>query len=264
MSINAAPPPLVFVTGASSGIGQALAARFAREGWRLALLARRTDLIDAWVRDQGLDPQRVCVLGADVADPDAMCSAAQVCLERMGLPDVVIANAGISVGMDTAERADLDVLRDTLAVNTIGLAATFHPFLAAMRQRGSGTLVGMASVAAVRGMPGHGAYCASKAAAVAYCESLRGECRPHGVRVVTLLPGYVATPLTARNRYPMPFLLNADTFAERAWHAIQAGSSRRVIPWQMAVVAPLLRLLPNPLFDRLFAGRGRKQRRGER
>jgi short-subunit dehydrogenase len=193
-----------------------------------------------------------------------MCAAARVCLERMGLPDVVIANAGISVGMDTAERADLDVLRDTLAVNNIGMAATFHPFLAAMRQRRRGTLVGIASVAAVRGMPGHGAYCASKAAAVAYCESLRGECRPHGVRVVTLLPGYVATPLTARNRYPMPFLLDADTFAERAWRAIQAGSSRRVIPWQMAIVARLLQVLPDPLFDRLFAGRGRKHRRGER
>jgi short-subunit dehydrogenase len=191
-------------------------------------------------------------------------AAARVCLERMGLPDVVIANAGISVGMDTAERADLDVLRDTLAVNNIGMAATFHPFLAAMRQRRRGTLVGISSVAAVRGMPGHGAYCASKAAAVAYCESLRGECRPHGVRVVTLLPGYVATPLTARNRYPMPFLLDADTFADRAWRAIQAGVSRRVIPWQMAIVAHLLHALPDALFDRLFAGRGRKHRRGER
>ncbi|MCE2691301.1 MAG: SDR family oxidoreductase [Rubrivivax sp.] len=264
MTPPVAQPPLVFITGASSGIGQALAARYAREGWRLALLARRTELIEAWARDQGLGPDRVCVLGADVADPDAMCVAAQVCLQRMGLPDVVIANAGISVGMDTAERADLDVLRDTLAVNNVGLAATFHPFLAAMRQRRRGTLVGIASVAAVRGMPGHGAYCASKAAAVAYCESLRGECRPHGVRVVTLLPGYVATPLTARNRYPMPFLLDADTFADRAWRAIQAGASRRVIPWQMALVVPLLRALPDALFDRLFAGRGRKHRRGER
>lgn len=264
MSTAAAQPPLVFITGASSGIGRALAARYARAGWRLALLARRTDLIDAWVHAQGLDPQRVCVLGADVSDPDAMCAAARMCLDRMGLPDVVIANAGISVGMDTAERADLDVLRDTLAVNNIGLAATFHPFLAAMRQRRRGTLVGIASVAAVRGVPGHGAYCASKAAVVAYCESLRGECRPHGVRVVTLLPGYVATPLTARNRYPMPFLLDADTFAERAWHAIQAGSSRRVIPWQMAFIARLLQVLPDGVFDRLFAGRSRKQRRGER
>ena len=132
-----------------------------------------------------------------------------------------------------------------------------------MRQRGSGTLVGVASVAAIRGLPGHGAYCASKAGVVAYCESLRGECRGSGVRVVTIVPGYVATPLTAGNRYGMPFMLQADEFAERASRAIGAGASYRVIPWQMGVVAKLMRLLPNALFDRLVAGRGRKKRRGE-
>jgi short-subunit dehydrogenase len=177
------------------------------------------------------------------------------------LPDVVLACAGISVGMDTAERADLDVLRDTFATNNVGLAATFHPFLRPMRERGSGTLVGIASVNAIRGLPGHGATCASKAAVVAYLESLRGETRGSGVTVVTLLPGYIATPLTAHNPYPMPFLMPAQRFAEQAFRSIQAGSSYRVIPWQMAVVAKLLRLLPNPLFDKLFAGRGRKPRR---
>jgi hypothetical protein len=121
--------------------------------------------------------------------------------------------------------------------------------------------VGIASVAAIRGLPGHAAYCASKAAVVAYCESLRGECRPFGVRVVTLLPGYIATPLTAKNPYPMPFLMSADAFAGQALSAIDAGSSYRVIPWQMAVVAKLLRMLPNALFDKVFAGRGRKPRR---
>ena len=146
-------------------------------------------------------------------------------MATQGLPDVVIASAGISVGMDSAERADLDVMRDTFATNNTGLAATFHPFLRAMRQRGSGTLVGVASVAAIRGLPGHGAYCASKAAVVAYCESLRGECRRQGVRVVTLLPGYIATPLTAKNLYSMPFLMQADDFAEQAYRAISAGSS---------------------------------------
>ena len=130
-----------------------------------------------------------------------------------------------------------------------------------MRQRGAGTLVGIASVAAIRGLPGHGAYCASKAGVVAYCESLRGECRRQGVRVVTLLPGYIATPLTAGNRYSMPFLLQADVFAERAFRAISAGASYRVIPWQMGVLAKLMRLLPNALFDKLLDGRGRKARR---
>ncbi len=253
--------PLVFITGASSGIGQALAARYAQAGWRLALVARRTAEVQAWAREQGLPAERVGIYRADVADVDSIVAAGQACVQAQGLPDVVIANAGISVGMDTAERADLEVLRDTLATNNIGLAATFHPFVRLMRQRGSGKLVGVASVAAIRGLPGHGAYCASKAAVVAYCESLRGELRRAGVQVVTLLPGYIATPLTARNPYKMPFLMPADRFADRAFQAITAGASYRVIPWQMGVVAKLMRLLPNPLFDRLFARRGRKPRR---
>ena len=252
---------LVFITGASSGIGQALAARYAQAGWRLALVARRTGEVEAWARGQNLAPERWTVYAADVQDIDSIAAAGLRCIESQGLPDVVIANAGISIGMDTAERADLDVMRETFAVNNTGLAATFHPFIAAMRARKSGSLVGIASVAAIRGLPGHGAYCASKAAVVAYCESLRGECRGSGVRVVTLVPGYIATPLTAGNRYPMPFLMPAAAFADRAFRTIQAGSSYRVIPWQMGLVAKLLRSLPNALFDRLFAGRGRKQRR---
>lgn len=257
----AAPAPLAFITGASSGIGQALAARYASLGWRLALVARREGAMQAWAQSLGLDESRCVVYAADVADTPSIVAAGHACMERQGLPDVVIANAGISIGMDTAEREDLDMMRDMLALNVLGVAATFHPFLAAMRQRGSGRLVGVASMAALRGLPGHGAYCASKAGVVAYCESLRVECRASGVRVVTVLPGYVATPLTARNPYSMPFLIDATTFAERAVRAIASGTSRRVIPWQMAIVAPLMRNLPNAVYDRLFKGRKRKPRR---
>jgi hypothetical protein len=256
-----AETPLAFITGASSGIGQALAARYHAAGWRLALVARRTDAAAAWARAQGLAPDRWRVYAADVQQVESIVAAGRQCLAEQGLPDVVIANAGISVGMDTAVEADLQVMRETLDTNVLGMSATFHPFLAAMRARGHGTLVGIASVAAIRGLPGHGAYCASKAGVVAYCESLRGECRGSGVRVVTLVPGYIATPLTAENRYAMPFLMQPAEFAERAFRAIQAGTSYRVIPWQMGIAAKLLRLLPNPLFDWLLAGRGRKARR---
>ena len=253
--------PLIFITGASSGIGRALAARYAQAGWRLALVARRTEEVQAWAQSQGLAGERVAVYRADVAEPDSIIEAARQCMAAQGLPDVVVASAGVSIGMDSAERGDIDVMRDTFALNNTGLAATFHPFLRPMRQRRSGTLVAIASVAAIRGLPGHGAYCASKAAVVAYAESLRGECRRQGVRVVTLVPGWIATPLTQKNPYPMPFLMQADDFAQRAFRAISAGVSYRVIPWQMGVVAKLLRLLPNALFDRLIAGRGRKSRR---
>ena len=257
-------PPLVFITGASSGIGEALAARYARAGWRLALVARRAGSVDDGLGARRFDGgDRTCVYTADVRDVDALAAAGRACIAAQGLPDVVIANAGISVGVDTAVRTDLDVMRATLETNLLGLAATFHPFIAPMRERRAGVLVGVCSVAGLRGLPGHGAYCASKAGAIAYCESLRGECRGSGIAVVTLLPGYVATPMTRRNRHAMPFLLTADDFAERAFRAIEARTGWRVVPWQMGIAAKLLRLLPNAAFDRLAAGQPRKRRAGE-
>jgi short-subunit dehydrogenase len=257
------PAPLAFITGASSGIGQALAARYARAGWRLALVARRTGEMADWARAQGLAPERWRVYGADVAQVDAIVGAGAACLAEQGLPDVVIANAGISLGVDTSMREDIDVLARVFAVNNVGLAATFQPFIAPMRARGSGRLVGIASVAGIRGLPGHAAYCASKAGVIGYCESLRGELHGSGVRVVTIAPGYVDTPLTRQNRYGMPFLMRAEDFAEQAFRVIEAGRSYRVIPWQMGVVAKLLRVLPDPLFDRLLVGRARKPRHRE-
>jgi short-subunit dehydrogenase len=260
---QAVPSPLVYITGASSGIGQALALRFYQAGWRLALVARRAADIEQWASDQSLSHERVVVYGADVRQIESITSAGRDCIARQGLPDVVIANAGISVGVDTADAADLEVMRATYETNNLGMAATFQPFVAEMGQRRSGRLVGIASVSGIRGLPGHGAYCASKAATISYCESLRGECRAQGVQVVTLCPGYIDTPLTRGNRYSMPFLMTAQAFADQAFRAIEAGASYRVIPWQMGVVAKLLRVLPNALFDRLMAGRGRKRRQHE-
>jgi short-subunit dehydrogenase len=252
--------PLVFITGASSGIGQALAWRFYQAGYDLALVARRTEVVKEWLLAKGLSDARCQVYGADVADVNSIVAAGNQCILNQGLPDIVIANAGISIGMDTAIRSDLDVMAQTFATNNVGLAATFNPFVPGMQKRGSGTLVGIGSVAGIRGLPGHGAYCASKAAVVAYCESLRGELRANGVRVVTLCPGYIDTPLTRKNRYSMPFLMQAEDFADRAVQSILAGDSYRVIPWQMGWVAKLLRLLPNALLDKALAGRPRKHR----
>ena len=255
--------PLVFITGASSGIGQALAAEFYAQGWRLALVARRSQAIEDWAQAQGLDTSRYAVYAADVAQADSIIAAAQACIADQGLPDMVIANAGVGYGMDSSQREDIDSFAAMLQVNNIGMAATFHPFIAGMQTRGSGKLVGIASVAAIRGLKGHGAYCASKSAVVAYCESLRLDLHGSGVQVATLVPGYVATPLTSKNSYGMPFLLQAEDFAARSYRFLAGRRSYGVLPWQMGVVAKLLRLLPNPVYDAIFAKRGTKKRQSE-
>ncbi len=251
---------LVFITGASSGIGQALAWRFCLAGYSLALVARRTEETLAWAQSMNIQSDRYKIYSADVSVVDSIVAAGQACLAQQGVPDVVIASAGISVGVDTAERGDIDVMVKVLATNTVGTAATFHPFIEPMTRRGSGALVGIGSVAGIRGLPGHGAYCASKAGVISYCESLRGELRSCGVKVVTICPGYIDTPLTRKNRYSMPFLMQVDDFAAKTVQAIEAGVTYCVIPWQMGVVAKLIRLLPNWLFDRLLTGRPRKRR----
>ena len=252
--------PLVFITGASSGLGQALAVRYYQAGYRLALVARRTEAVLAWAQVQNWDLGRFAVYGADVAVIDSIVAAGKQCLAQQGVPDVVIACAGFSTGVDITYREDLDVMARTFATNNVGTAATFHPFIAAMAARGSGALVGVASVHGIRGMPGHGAYCPSKAGIISLCEALRGELRSSGVKVVTIVPGYIDTPLTQGNSYSMPFLMPATEFAEAAFRAIARGSSYQVIPWQMGVVAKFRRVLPNWAFDKLFAGRPRKPR----
>jgi short-subunit dehydrogenase len=251
----------VFLTGASSGIGAELAKVYAARGATLGLVARRQSLLDEL---RAKLPGTHHAYAVDVTDRDALIAAARDFESATGGADVVIANAGISVGVLTEHYEDLDAFREVFDVNVLALAGTFHPFIAPMRARRRGQLVGIASVAGIRGLPGSEAYCASKSAVMTYCESLRVELKRSGVRVQTISPGFVRTPLTAKNRYAMPFLLDPDDFARRALRAIEAGRSYATIPWQMGVVAKLLRVLPNPVFDRLFANRAYKPRKQDR
>ncbi|MFA6312248.1 MAG: SDR family oxidoreductase [Sterolibacterium sp.] len=250
-------PPHIFITGASSGLGAALARHYAGRDAVLGLAARRGDALNALA---GELPVSCFTYPLDVTDASALAAAGTDFMARAGVPDIVIANAGISLGTLTEEAADLEAFARVMQANVLGMVHTFHPFVAAMRRAGQGRLVGIGSVAGIRGMPGAGAYCASKAAANTYLESLRVELRGSGVGVTSILPGYIATPMTAVNRYPMPFMLSASEAARRIVRQIDRGTSHAVVPWQMAVVAKLLRLLPDPLFDRIFARAGRKQR----
>lgn len=247
----------VFLTGASSGIGRALARHYAQRGAVLGLLARGRDQLEALQRDL---PGTHFIYPADVTDAGALAAAAHDFISGAGLPEIIIANAGVSAGTLTEHSEDLPTFARIFAVNVVGMVVTFSPFVAHMREAGRGRLVGIASVGGIRGLPGSGGYNASKAAVITYLESLRVELRGSGVRVVTICPGYVETPMTAVNPYRMPFLLPADVAARRIARIIDGGRSYAVVPWQMAVAAKLLRLLPNPLFDLLFSRAGRKPR----
>lgn len=253
-----APPLNVVITGASSGIGEALAREYARRGATLGLFARRQDLLD---RLAAALPVRAHAYAVDVLDAAALARAAADFIRRVGCPDIVIANAGISAGTLTDAPEDNPVFQEILAVNVTGMMLTFQSYIAAMKARRSGTLVGIASVAGFRGLPGAAAYSASKAAAITYLESLRVESRASGLSVVTICPGYIATPMTAGNPYRMPFLMPAGVAAKQMADAIARRQRFYVLPWQMAAVGWALRRLPRTLFDRLFSRAPRKPRR---
>lgn len=247
----------VFITGASSGLGEALARYYDAQGAELGLFARSADKLQAL--SASLSRPAFCYAG-DVRQAQDLERAAMM-FQSQGPVDVVIANAGVSVGVLNGSGEDGDVVREIFETNMLGMAATFEPFIGAMQAVGRGTLVGIGSVAGIRGLPGSSAYSASKAAAMVFLESLRVDLRGTGVRVVTIAPGFVDTPMTRHNPYPMPFLMQPAAFAQAAGKAIAAGHSYRVIPWQMGFVAKALRLVPNGIYDKFISKTGRKPRR---
>ncbi len=256
----------VVISGASSGLGLALARYYLERGAVVGAIARRADLLQA-LSEQF--PLQVYCYPLDVRDTAAVQAAAQDFIARAGVPDIVIANAGVSVGTLTEYAEDIDAFQRVMDINVLGAVKTFQPFLAAMRTspspgsppdkgagglgRPGGVLVGIASVAGFRGLPGAGAYSASKAALISYLESLRVELRGSGVRVVTICPGYIKTPMTDVNPYPMPFILEAELAARRIARVIEQGKSFAVVPWQMGLVGRMLKLLPDWLYDWLFS-----------
>lgn len=251
-------PLTVFITGASSGLGAALARLYGAQGAQLGLVGRKADALAA-VADN-LDAHTYL---ADVRDAAAMQAAATAFLSEVGAPDIVIAAAGISVGTLTEEAADAAVFRAVMDANVLGLVHTFAPFIASMQTAGNqtgGVLCGISSVAGVRGLPGGSAYSASKAAATVYLEALRLELKARGIAVVTVAPGYIDTPMTQVNPYPMPFKMSAVTAAQKVARCIARRRAYSVIPWPMAWVARVLKWLPIPVYDVLFERAPRKPR----
>jgi short-subunit dehydrogenase len=255
----------VFITGASSGIGQALAHEYAKRHQNkntiIGLAARRSEHLQNLQQTlQDTYKIKCAIYPLDVRDHTALGDAAADFIQQHGTPDVVIANAGVSSGTLTEQQQDIAAFQAVMDINVLGLVHTFQPFISAMRAAGKGQLVGIASVAGIRGLPGAGAYSASKAAAIAYLESLRVEMQHHNIAVTTIAPGYIRTPMTAINSYSMPFLMHADVAAAKFVNAIEHKRRFVVIPWQMGWVARLMRFIPPVLWDFLAKNAPHKPR----
>jgi len=248
----------VFITGATSGIGESLARQYAAEGAILGLVGRRFELLEK-IKSKIKTP---CdIYAADVSNQKAIQKAAIHFIKKYGAPDIVIANAGVSTGTLAGEKEDLHTFKRVIEINLFGVIHTFLPFVEVFKKKRSGQLVGIASVAGIRGLPGSGAYSTSKAALINYLESLRIEMKPFGIHVTTIAPGYIHTPMTKHNRYAMPFILDVDIAVSRFMKAIKHKKRFVIIPWQMNMVGTLMRLLPASLWDFLAKGGPKKIRK---
>jgi short-subunit dehydrogenase len=236
----------IFITGASSGIGAALARHYAAQSAQLGLVGRNQQRLDALASELACD---CAVYVADVRDSQSLQHAALDFMQRFGAPDIVIANAGVSSGTLTEQAQHLETFRAIMEINVLGMVHTFQPFLKAMKACARGQLVGIASVAGLRGIPGASAYSASKAAAISYLESLRVELADSGISVTTICPGYIRTPMTDINPYKMPFLMEADVAAQKMARIITKKQRYAILPWQMALLGRFMKMLPAGVWD---------------
>src|SRR5262245_35337723 len=251
----------VWLTGASSGIGAALAQALARRGCPLALFARDEKRLAA-LREEILSTRQPPAGGAagsgpalllqrgDVTDRGAVLQAVEEADRALGGIEVAILNAGIGESMPV-ERFSSDLVRSIFEVNFLGAVHGIEAVLPRFLERGRGVLVGISSMAGFRGLPQSAPYCASKAALSNFLESLRLDLAPRGVRVITVSPGFVKTPLTDRNRFPMPFLLTPERAAEIILRGIERERRTVDFPWQLSFPLKLLRLAPPLIYDTL-------------
>ncbi len=243
------------ITGASSGIGEALARELGRRGWSLALLARRRDLIEALAREIG----NAVAFPCDVTDSTSVTDSVRKAEAALGGPfDLVVANAGIGAPTH-ASKFKANEAEQMVRVNLLGMMYLFDAVVPSMIERRSGRFAGMASLAGLRGLPTSSAYSATKAAMQAFLESSRVELAPYGVGVTTINPGFVATPMTEKNRFRMPFLVNVSRAAVIIADGLERGARVVQFPWPMSLLMRLTRLLPNAIYDRVMIPYGRRK-----
>jgi short-subunit dehydrogenase len=236
----------VLLTGASTGIGKALAIKLMHTKCKLVLVARRRELISEFVTTQ---PKRenLIISGCDVSDKEAVSLLLDEVTQKMGQPDIVILNAGVSLG-EKYEILDEKATRATMEINFFGVVNFVHPLLQSFRERKSGTFVIVSSLADGRGYPQSAAYSASKAAVSIFAESLAVKTAPLGLKVITVKPGFVKTPMTDKNQFPMPFMISAEIAAEIIFNGIINGKRMIKFPFMTSFLTSLANIAPFKIF----------------
>jgi len=252
-------PLKIFITGASSGIGAEIARQYSllNHDNIIGLIGRNKTKLSKLHKQ--LDCKSLPIV-ADVSDFNSIETAAHLFVSEFGLPDIVIANAGVSSGTLLQNKDDIEVIEKIFKINFHGVVNTFHPFLSSFMKQKKGHLVAIASVAGIRGLPGAGAYSASKAALINYMESIRVELLKNNVKVTTISPGYIKSPMTEVNGYYMPFILDTNIAAKKIIKFISKNKRHVIFPWQMALLGRIMYILPNIVWDFLAKNAPHKKR----
>jgi short-subunit dehydrogenase len=239
------------ITGASSGIGWEMAKELARRGCHLGLVARRRERLEALAAELEAHGVRAAIAPANVADRPALLDAFKSLREALGPVDLLIANSGI--GRPTPlEPMDMESVDNMIRVNYLGVVYAIEGVLPEMLKRGKGHLVGISSLASYKGLPGESGYCSSKVAVNTYLEGLRIQLRNRGIAVTTVCPGFIKTPMTEVNEFPMPFVLTADVAARKIVDAIARKKKVYDFPLMTNLGIRALRWLPDWLVARMF------------
>ena len=241
------------ITGASSGLGWELAKGLARQGCAVGLLARRRDRLEALAAEIQASGGKAAVADADVAQRQPTVAAIHALREQLGPIDLLIANSGVGLPTDL-EPMNMDEVDNMIKVNFLGVVYAIEAVLPDMLVRGQGHLAAVSSLAAYKGIPGESGYCSSKAAVNVYLEGLRIQLRKRGIAVSTICPGFIQTPMTAVNEFPMPWLMTAETAARKILRAL--GRKKKVLnfPWQTALLMRLTRWAPDWVMARMVKG----------
>jgi short-subunit dehydrogenase len=244
MATKFSSPRVAIVTGASSGLGEALSRELAKRGDRVGLIARRRERIDALATELRGNGGTVVAIAADVADRTALTTAINEARRELGPIDLMIANAGLGLP-DFLDPFTVDDIELMIRVNLLGVVYCINAVLPEMLARRSGHIVGISSMGAYNGMPGSGGYCASKAGVSTLLKALRIQLRGTGVAMTTVCPGFIRTPMTDVNDFKMPWLQEPDAAARKVLRAIDRGLKVYNFPWQLAALMHVLKRLPD-------------------